>query len=150
MSPRRREGCAAMRTRETEPRRRHDVLDGGDHQQGQGGAPRRRLRRLQEVGLHAQPHARHVHGRLHQDRATVLGLRRRPAIHPAGTTAAELPVIPSNHTYSLFHGNHCLRKEPLMQAYKRAMCIIRCGSNHRHIREVFVKFRKVIVKGFKF
>ena len=71
---------AAVRPGEAEPRRRRDVPGGGVDEQGQGGAPRRRLRRVQEVGGHAQPHARDVHRRgLRQARTATPGLTDRPA-----------------------------------------------------------------------
>lgn len=64
-----------MRPGEAEPRRGRGVPGGGLHEQGQGGAPRGRLRRVQAVGRDAEPHARDVHRRLrlHQARAAAAG-----------------------------------------------------------------------------
>jgi hypothetical protein len=88
---RRREGRATVRAGEAEPRRRRDVPGGGDHEQGQGGAPRRRLRRLQEVGRYAEPHARHVHRRLRQDRAAAPGLIRQAVPDHATQQSCAIP-----------------------------------------------------------
>uniref|UniRef100_A0A804ME15 VAN3-binding protein-like auxin canalisation domain-containing protein n=1 Tax=Zea mays TaxID=4577 RepID=A0A804ME15_MAIZE len=104
---------AGVRPGEAEPRRGRDIRGGGLHGQGQGGAPRGRLRGVQAVGRNAEPHARHVHRRLRlrQARAAAPRLTHRwcglslEAMAPAHRDVNEnvdpmcIGVLPMNSVY---------------------------------------------------